>query len=303
MELNEDGTLPTEQPQVTEATKFRRGGFKPAAEVIAEAGAAPQEAVSPQASEDPEMHAAIMADESVNIELGEGVSFEEPVPAEEIPVAAEAAPEIPAEEPKFKIGTREFTKQEEAWAYAEQLERERDAADAFRQGVEAASVANRGNPAPAAAAPAAPAEIDPEYYTNPQAYFAKMQAQIVAQAKNSVFEDQKRAESHKQVWTQFYTDYPDLTTAAELVELTRIQNWETLQHVETKQALKQLAEKTRAKLKPMIDARMPKTELPKVKTTASPGGAAQVTPAKSEPRTLNFTQQMKTLRKNRTQLR
>ncbi len=285
-----------EAPQVTSETRFRKGGFKPAAEVIAEAEAAPAPDALAEAS-DPVMAAAIAADQTVGIEYGEGVGLEAPE------AVAEPEAEVPAEEIKFKIGGKEFSTQEEAWTYAESLEQERLAADAFRQGVEVASRMNPGNPAPAPAAPTEPEEIDPEYYTNPKAYFAKREAQMIDRARAAIEQDSQRKQTHEETWTQFYSDYPDLASARDFVDLTLQQNWNTLQHVETKQALKQLAEKTRAKLKPIVEARMPKTELPKPKHAVSAGGAEQVTQPKTAAQPLNFTQQMAKLKKGRTSLR
>ncbi len=289
------------QAQVTADTKFRRGGFKPAAEIIAETEQAEAAGVTPPAEEpaDAVMAAAIEAD-TLNYETPEGVTVTGMGETEVTEPETEAAP---TEAPKFKIGSREFTNQEEAWAYAEQMEQERNAADAFRQGVEAASRLNPGNPPPQAAVPLAPQEIDPEYYTNPEAYFTKREQELIVKAKAAVQQDLTQRQTHEATWSQFYSDYPDLSSAREFVDLTLQQNWDTLRHVETKQALKQLAEKTRAKLKPIIEARMPKTQLPKVTTAASPGGTQQVTPKAAAKPALNFTQQMKNLRKNRTQLR
>ncbi len=295
-----DGTIAAEQPKITGQEKFRRGGFKPAAEVLAEA----EVTVPPDAQvADPEMQAAILADETVGIEVGEGVSLggtEISAPEEgEVPQAEEATTEAP----KFKIGAREFTNQEEAWAYAEQIEQERIAADAFRQGVEAASRLSPGNPAPQPQKAEVPEEIDPLYYTDPQAYFAKREAQIIARATQAVDQQTRQRQTHEETWNQFYSEYPDLATAKEFVDLTLQQNWTTLQHVETKQALKQLAEKTRAKLKPIIEARIPKTELPKVKTAVSAGGSQQVTQKKTEYRPLSFVEQQRNIKKSRTQVR
>lgn len=296
--MNDDTTLPAEQPQVTAATKFRRGGFTPAAEVIAEAAAAP---AASEAPDDPVMAAAIAADENVLIEYGEGVfAGVEPQEGEPTPALSESA--TPAE-PKFKIGGREFGTQEEAWAYAESLEQERLAADAFRQGVEAASRLAPSNPPPQNATPPQPEEIDPEYYTNPQSYFAKREAQIIARAEARIDQKALQRKTHEDTWTQFYSDYPDLASAREFVDFTLQQNWNTLQHVETGQALKQLAEKVRGKLKPIVEARMPKVELPKVRTAASAGGGEQVTVPKTEAKPLNFAQQMRNLKKGRASAR
>lgn len=298
--MSDTPVVEIEQPQVTEATKFRRGGFKPAAEVIAEAETAAPAATDPET--DSVMNEIIAADETVGIEYGEGVAASPPEvtePEEEEPPApGEAAPEA-----KFKILGREFATQAEAWAYAEQLERERDTADAFRQGVEAAAKLTPSNPASQTQRPAEPQEIDPLYYTDPQAYFTKREAEIIAKATETVEQKSRQKQTHETTWNQFYADYPDLAQAKEFVDLTLQQNWNTLQHVETKQALKQLADKTRAKLKPILDAAMPKVTLPKVKTAASPGGAEQVTRQERPKQALNFAQQLKNLKKSRAQLR
>ena len=299
---NADGTEPTEQPKLTGQEKFRRGGFKPAAEVIAEAEAPPAEAPADEVYDDPAMAAAILADDSVMLEVGEGIAplHSAPQVGEEEEVAAE---EVAEEAPKFKLAGKEFQTQEEAWAYAEELEREKAAADAFRQGVEMASQAQGSYPPPQPAAPPAPKEIDPLYYTDPQAYFQKMQAEIVDSARSRIRQEAQAEESKRNLWNKFYSDYPDLAPVHDIVAMTFEQNYKRLEHVKVELAMKEIAEKTRAKLKPYIEAAMPKVALPKVKTTASPGGANQVTQPKTAGKPLNFAQQMKSLKKSRAQFR
>lgn len=299
-DIQEDGTLgDADKAQVTAQTKFRRGGFKPAAEVIAEAGAKGQAPEAPEESSDPIMAEAIAADQSVELEMPEGVTLAGVVPEEPEITPEQAAPK----EVKFKIGGREFGTQEEAWAYAEQLEHERLAADAFRQGVEAARMSQPGNSAPQPEIPQEPEEIDPEYYTNPKAYFAKREAAIVARAEAAITQKQQRAQSEQQLWSQFYSDYPDLNDARDFVQHTLEQNWSQLEKVEVKAALKIIAEKSRSRIKQLTEARMPKVTLPKVTQAASPGGGEQVTQPKAKPQALNFAQQMKNLKKNRAQFR
>lgn len=298
-----EGTLPAEQPQVTANTAFKRRGFKPAAEVIAEAEAAGQSTaeqppVTPAAQEsDPDMNSIIMADENITFETPEGVAPFTPPQAAEAPEAATPT------EPKIRIGTREFTNQEEAFAYAEQLEQERLVADAFRHGVETASSAIPGNPQPAPAAPEVTQEIDPLYYTDPQAYFRKRETEIVEKAKAAVQQDLQKKQSHDQVWTQFYNDYPDLSADKDLVEMFLQRDWGALQHIETKQALAKLAGTVRARLKTSVESRMPKVALPRVGATASPGGGQQVTQPSQPSKPLNFTQQMNKLKKGRVTFR
>ena len=290
----DDGTMPTEQPQVTNQTKFRRGGFRPAAEVIAEAAAAPVTVAEEPTADDFDMNAVIAADPNMNFEMPEGVA----------PLTGGGEPEE-ATEPaaKIKIGTREFDTQGEAWAYAEELERKQDTADAFRQGVELASQTQKGNLPEAPAAPEPPKEIDPEYYTNPEAYFAKRESAMIARAEAKVNEGIQRRQSHESTWNSFYSEYPDLGHVRELVDLTLQQNWNALQHIETKAALKMLADRTRAKLKPYAESVTPKVTLPRVTTTASPGGAAGVTPKTAPKQVLNFAQQLKQNKRSRGAIR
>lgn len=292
-----DGTLPAEQPQLTGQEKFRRGGFKPAAEVIAEVEAAPAAAAE---SADPVMAAAIAADTAA-------YQMDPEVPVEGLSVTnqpeAAATEETPAQAEKIKLGGREFSTQEEAWAYAEQLQAEKDTADAFRQGVELASQATKGNPPPPQTAPELPREIDPEYYTNPQAYFAKREQEIIQRAEQVITQKQQAQASERALWDGFYKDYPDLSHLPDLVQLTMQQNWQTLQHIETKAALKQLADKTRAKLQPYKEANTPKVQLPKAPTAVSAGGAPGVTTKAAPKPALNFTQQLKQNKKGRAQLR
>lgn len=276
----------------------QRRGFKSSAEVIAEVAAAPQLA------EDPVMQEAILAAQDVEIITQEGVGLTGMGPEDSEVIPEEAAAEPEQKEPaKFRIKGRDFATQEEAWAFAEEEMAKVDAADALRQGIELGMKAAGGNPAPQPVVPAEAQEIDPEYYTNPQAYFIKREAQTIAKAQQAIRAEQQRAQTHEQTWSKFYTDYPDLTSAQEFVELTRQQNWGTLEHMQVEPALKLLAEKTRAKLKPIIEARMPKTVLPKVAAAATPGGAQQVTSQKTPSKPLSFVEQQRNLKKSRTQFR
>ncbi len=294
--MADEVTEPAEAaPASVPAGTLKRRGFKPAAEVIAEEAARKASATSPPPDEgtDHEMNAAIEADAGVNIEAGEGVSFEAAAAGGEVTSAAEPAtlPQEAAETgEKIRLGGKEFATQAEAWAYAEQLEREKDVSDAFRQGVEA------GNPPPQAAAPAPTPEpafdvdiLDPDYKIKLQAYLTKRDADLTAKVLQTV----EQSKSTTDMWAGFYRDYPDLDKARDIVELTMKQNEKVLFPMEIPQALAFLAERTRAKLKPYLDAAMPKVVLPKVTTAASPGGAQGVTPKIQPSKPLSFTEQMK----------
>lgn len=298
---NEDETLAAaEQPAVTKDTKFRRGGFKPAAELIAEAEGKTEAEVTEEQYADPLMAAAILEDAENSFAPPAEEEAEEGE-QEEAPAEEEGVPEQPGE--KYRLGGREFQTQEEAWAYAEELEQEKVANDAFRQGIEAAQRLAPSNPAPTQVTPEAPKEIDPLYYSDPLAYHAKLKAEIVSETKKTIKQEQQAEGTKKQIWDKFYSDYPDLAPVHEMVALTFNESFRSLEHVEVTQAMKQIAEKTRAKLKPYLDARLPKVALPKVTNAVSPGGSAQVTQPKTAPKTLNFAQQMKNLKRSRAPIR
>ena len=218
--------------------------------------------------------------------------------AESVPVPQAAAAEAPKkEEAKIKIGDKEFTKTEEAWAYAQELEREKLAADAFRQGIEAATVGQKGNPAPAEE----PKEkFDEQFYANPEEYLKKREQQIEAKVLGRITQETEMKARNEKTWNEFYSEYPDLVNSKELVQITLQQNWEALKFADTKKALKIVAEHTREKRKKMLEDLLPSAELKRVTTVASPGNTVQVTQKAQEEKPLNFVSQFRTMRQRRS---
>jgi len=221
-----------------------------------------------------------------------------PVPAEAAQEEeVEGAPEVPqAAAPKVRIGSREFATAEEAWTYAQELEQEKIAADAFRQGVETAAQAQQSNLPPA---PQEPEQIDPLFYTDPAAWSRKREAELAAQIEARINQNLTIKERNAQTWTKFYSDYPDLAKAQPLVQLALNQDWNTLQHIETGKALKLLADKVRAMKREMLADELPGQTLPQVRQTASAGRGVGVTPAAPKEQALNFIQQMRTMTKKK----
>lgn len=206
-----------------------------------------------------------------------------------------ATPE-PKAEAKIKIGDREFADTQEAWAYAQELEREKLAADAFRHGIETASRAAPGNPPPR---PEEPTEIDPLFYTDPQAYHKKLAAELKQQVLSEVDQVQVKKQRNDETWKQFYQDYPDLAKSGVLVQVALDHNWERLKLVNTNIALKEIAQMARAMKKEITDADAPGQELPRVGSTASPGNGTQVTRKVPEERALSFVEQFRNINKKR----
>lgn len=244
--------------------------------------------------------------------LPEGVTEEREVSAEEADkIMAEALPQVPGDgdspegeevageekvATKIRIGTREFSNQEDAWAYAQELEQEKIAADAFRHGVETAT---KGNPPPSAPQPDPDEKFDEEFYTNPKEYLKKRDERIAQQVLRQVSQTQTVTERNKQTWDKFYGEYPDLANAKELVQLTLTQNWDNLKEVETERALKIIAEKARDKRKALVADLLPGKELPRTKNAVSSGSGVRVTPQKVEEKNLTMVEQMAKVKRER----
>lgn len=208
--------------------------------------------------------------------------------------------EIPKAEPKVKIGDREFATSEEAWSYAQELEREKLAADAFRHGLETAQQVQLGNPQPAQAAPEESDSFDVEFYANPKEFLKKYGENIKSQVKTELEQQQSLKQKNDETWKQFYSDYPDLVSAQKLVQITLSENFDRLRHVNTKVALKEIADKVREERKRLVADLLPGTELKQVKQTASPGGGHEVTRPQAEDKALSLVQQFRNIKRKRT---
>jgi len=179
----------------------------------------------------------------------------------EISEPVEAAPAAPAE--NIKIGDQSFATQKEAWDYADELAKERLAQDAYRQGIDDAS-RMQTQVTPENAPVEAGDSFDDEFYSNPQEYLKKYGEQI----KKSVTEDLNSASATKtreaELWKQFYDSNPDLQVKERLVKSILQDNWDVLGRMKNSDdALRILADKTRAELKSWSDADKPSTEMPR----------------------------------------
>ena len=89
---------------------------------------------------------------------------EEPPAPDAVEQQIEATPAAPADE--IVIGDKVFTSKEDALAYAKQLQNEKEATDAYRQGLQDALAQQQGNPAAPTAAE--PDNFDEEFYADPK---------------------------------------------------------------------------------------------------------------------------------------
>lgn len=293
-----------QQAAVKAATqgKFAKRGFRSPEEVSEAAKAAgeaepndPQEAAAEADANagEPPTHADFSFETEVPDEFAEAEVTPEAAAAPERP-AARAAPED-----EIRIGTRTFSNQKEAWAYAQELEQERIANDAFRQGIEAAQNGPKGNLSAEPPQPPPEEEIPIEVMYDPKKlakWVSDKAALAKEQAKVELRQEDARRQKHKEVWDGFYSDYPDLTEASEIVDIVFQREFPTLQHTETKKALKIIADKAREVVTKVTRSKLPAKELKPTKQPTTAGSGAPVTTRTPEKTPLNFVSQQKNLK-------
>lgn len=235
------------------------------------------------------------------------MTFEDPndpgpeVIAEETPAPQAAAPAAPAKSASIRIMDKEFANQEEAFAYANELAQKELINDAFRHGLETAQRAQPGNPEPQVQPQEE--EIPPDIMYDPKLlakYITDKASAAKEAAKLELNQQTEIKRRNDETWNKFYSDFPDLLHAQDLVQVELNKNWNTLAHMDTAPALKILAEKVRGRVQKIVEGKLPGQELSQVKRTASPGNHTEVTRQPKEEKSLSFVEQMKNARKKRT---
>lgn len=218
-------------------------------------------------------------------------------PAPEAAVGGEeaaAVAEPPKEVKKIKIAGREFDSEEEAFAYADELEKERLLEAARAEGMREALEYQRAqaNPAPAAQED----DFEARYYTDPKSVIEEMKER----AKAEIRQELSAKEAEEQAWREFSEEYPDLADSRRDVMRILQENWDVLGKMKDRdKAKKLLAQKTRSYYDRIVEMRAPRRELPKTATQAvSPSGGAprSVTQAKKEEAPLTMAEQLRSLR-------
>lgn len=279
-----------EQGQPGEENIFEVRGFAGAAEepeggMSAEEADALMTGAMAQGAGDGE-EARLMAEAAAGGAQGQGEGEEEEKPAA-----------------KIKIGSREFANADEAWAYAQELESEKLTNDAFRHGLDVATKAAQGNQATQQEVTPEEEEIPIEVMYDPKKlarWISEKTNQAKEAAKSEIGQEAARKQRNNDTWSEFYRDYPDLTNAQELVTLKLNENWERLKHVDTKQALKEIAVQARALKSKIAGDAAPGRELPQVRQVGSSGQKSQVTGQKIDAKPLSFVQQQNNLKRKRT---
>jgi hypothetical protein len=203
--------------------------------------------------------------------------------SEEAPQAASGETEEP-----IRINGQTFTSQREAFAYAEQLAREKELTDAHAQGIREALEATRQ---PAQSQPEPEDNFEERFYSNPKEELKNLKAQATAEAVQIIKQEQQR----EKIWNDFLNENPDIRRKD--AERVLAENWDVIGKLtDLKQGQKVLAQKVRAEYEEIVNFSKPRTVLADKKQVQSPSGGAPkgVTP-KKEDRPLDFISQHRAL--------
>lgn len=226
--------------------------------------------------------------------------------------------EVPAEEPepeipvptaplgKYRIGDRVFETQEAALEYAQSqvqtLEKEQLIADAYQQGIRAAS--QQLQQPPVAVTPPQDDFNPEELYTDPKAALEKYARKVKEETLNEVtYREQTRAQS-EQIWNEFTSRHPMLAEFRSEVEDFAQKDMTAVQAIIATKgrpaAYDYIATKLKARAAAIAEAAKPKRELPNVSTAVSPGSKApSVTPKAKQEKPLSMAEQIRNMKKRR----
>lgn len=214
----------------------------------------------------------------------------EPIEASEV---LEDAENLVSEDEKIVIGDKEFSSQEEALAYARDLqakgETEKLLHDAYRQGIEDARLATSGANSQHGVTQPEPEEdddFDQKFFENPKAYLKAMEEKVRKDAMDQALKQIQQQQQDQQLWNEFYSKHPDLAGFDEDCQAVLARESEmikTLVQTQGKEkAMDYLARKTRAKFQMWAERQRPRAELPQNSPGASPTGGQRVTQPSQE---------------------
>lgn len=207
--------------------------------------------------------------------------------SEEAPLAAKGESDLEETDGPIRIGGQTFKTQKEAFAYAEQVERDRELTEAHAAGIREALEATRQ---PVQPDPEPEDDFEQRFYSNPKETLKEIQVK----ARDEAVAVMKAETQREALWNQFLTEYPDVRRK----DAERILNehWNTIgKMTDLKVAMKTLATKVRSEYEEIISLTRPRTVLSDKKQVVSPSGSAPksgVTPKKEEA-PLAFAAQMR----------
>jgi hypothetical protein len=217
-------------------------------------------------------------------------------------VIEEVIEEAPAVEAKVIVGGREYASEQEAYADVErrlrEVEQENLLMAARQEGLQEGM--QYGVPKEEEAT-APPDNFDEEFYSDPQGYLSKREEKIRQDIQMRLQNEQ----IEKQLWNDFFSEYPDLDGFKDIVEMKVAENKATIQALAKKDrsdAFKFIAMKSRelfqnysAKLKPTEEL----TNKNVVHTPPGSGSPVSVTPEDNSDEGLDMASQISNMRRAR----
>ena len=203
---------------------------------------------------------------------------------------------------KYRIGDMEFATQQEALAYAQAMESNRQVSDAYQRGLSDATT--QLQVPPNNVTPDGQSDIDAdEFYANPKSFLEKFATKIKTETRREL--DQKDAirESSNQIWREFVDRHPILSDFRTEVEdfVTRNQaDVKALIATKGRQpAYDYVATHLKAQFNKYATAIKPNRELSNLPVNMLAGLSSpnNVTPKKEAAPPLSFSQQLQKIRK------
>lgn len=263
---------------------------------------------------EPKYKTAVFDDQGNDIAGAEAEDDSAAPPVLEADAAAEettddaAPPPVVATKGKYRIGDKEFATAEDAHAYATStisaLETERQVADAYRLGIQDATVP--GNPPPGVTPPAAaapPAFDEALYYENPGKFLESYANKIKNETLNAVNQNMTEKQIADRLWSEFSARHPDLADFRNEAENFAAQNLSTLRVVNQTKGISAgydyIALKLRAEFSRYAQAVKPRKQLANSGGGATPPGSNGVTPPPPKKKVLSFNEQIRSIKPRR----
>jgi len=222
----------------------------------------------------------------------------------EAPVVEEPDEEEAPKAAKYRIAGREFATQEEAFAYAEDLDRQNAIKEAevnaYRQ--MNSTYNNGGQQAQKVTLPPEEEDdFDAKFYENPKKYLQEREELVRQRTRDEVLQAVGAQSEEEKLWNEFFQENPDLSGDRDIAELVVSQHTEDIRAIAQtrgkKAASEFLAQKVRARHQNWVEAQKPRRELANTRAGVSVGSAKSVTLKQAEESTLSFAEQLSTINK------
>lgn len=208
---------------------------------------------------------------------------------------------------EYKIGDQSFRTAQEAFAYANSLVHDKAIveaqANAYRQAVVDASVAQSGAQNVTQNVPQEEDNFEQRFYEDPKKYLAEMRNKIKEEAKQEILGTVQQQTEDEKLWGEFFKQNPDLADFKEDCEVTLTKIQRDVAAINKakgqKAAMDFLAQKTRAKFQAYAELSKPKRELERTSSGPSFGSPNNVTRPAPKTQDLDFAAEIRSLRNKR----